>query len=121
MKEEDEINETVKTASGLEYVDLVHGTGNHPTKGQKIRVHYSGTLQNGITFDSSHRRNQPFEFIIGVGQVIPGWDEGVISMRVGGKRKLVIPPELGYGGRQAGTIPPFSTLIFEVELLDILK
>jgi FKBP-type peptidyl-prolyl cis-trans isomerase len=83
-------------------------------------VHYTGWLENGTEFDSSRRRDEPFGFPLGVGYVIPGWDQGVVGMRVGGKRKLTVPPELGYGARGAGrVIPPNATLIFEVELLDI--
>ncbi len=108
------------TASGLKYVDLKEGTGPSPKKGQNILVHYTGWLQDGTKFDSSVDRNQPFPFRVGVGQVIRGWDEGVMSMKVGGKRKLIIPPKLGYGARGAGgVIPPNATLIFEVELLDL--
>ena len=109
----------VHTNSGLEYEDLVVGTGGMPRAGQRVSVHYSGMLTNGTPFDSSYNRNKPFEFKIGVGQVIQGWDEGVLSMRVGGKRRLIIPASLGYGSRSAGMIPPNSTLIFEVELLEI--
>jgi peptidylprolyl isomerase len=110
----------MKTASGLEYEDLVEGTGPTPQRGQKVTVHYVGTLTNGKKFDSSRDRGQPFSFTIGVGQVIAGWDEGVGSMQVGGKRKLTIPASLGYGARGAGNvIPPNATLIFEVELLGI--
>ncbi|HEY9886943.1 MAG TPA: FKBP-type peptidyl-prolyl cis-trans isomerase [Candidatus Obscuribacterales bacterium] len=110
----------VTTDSGLQYEDIVVGTGAMPQAGQKVTVHYTGTLEDGTKFDSSRDRNRPFSFNIGVGQVIKGWDEGVASMRVGGQRKLVIPPELGYGTRGAGgVIPPNATLIFDVELLRI--
>jgi peptidylprolyl isomerase len=110
----------VTTPSGLKYIDEVAGTGPSPQKGQQVTVHYVGTLEDGKKFDSSKDRNQPYTFIIGVGQVIKGWDEGVMSMKVGGKRKLIIPADLGYG--QNGfppTIPPNATLIFEVELLNV--
>ena len=108
-----------KTPSGLAYKDLKVGTGLQPSAGKPVKVHYTGWLENGAKFDSSLDRNEPFVFIIGVGEVVPGWDEGVMTMRVGGKRKLVIPPQLGYGARGAGgVIPPHATLIFEVELLD---
>lgn len=107
------------TPSGLQYVDLQEGTGNTPKTGQTVSVHYTGTLEDGTKFDSSRDRQQPLKFRIGVGQVIKGWDEGVGSMKVGGRRKLIIPPELGYGARGIGPIPPNSTLIFDVELLDI--
>lgn len=110
----------VKTASGLEYVDEVEGKGASPKKGQTVIVHYTGWLTDGKKFDSSRDRNEPFAFQIGVGQVIPGWDEGVMTMKVGGKRKLTIPPDLGYGKRGAGgVIPPNATLLFDVELIDI--
>ena len=109
-----------KTASGLGYLDLVEGTGPQPKPGESVRVHYTGWLENGKKFDSSHDRREPLVFPIGKGQVIKGWDEGVGSMKVGGKRKLVIPANLGYGDRgAAGVIPPGATLIFEVELLGI--
>lgn len=110
----------VTTPSGLKYIDEVVGTGAQPTKGQTVKVHYTGTLSDGKKFDSSKDRNQPFETQIGVGMVIPGWDEGIMSMKVGGKRKLIIPSQLGYGERGAGgVIPPNATLIFDVELLDV--
>jgi peptidylprolyl isomerase len=113
---------TVKTASGLEYVDLVPGTGPSPTAGKGVKVHYTGWLTDGKKFDSSVDRGEPFVFTVGVGQVIPGWDEGVLAMKVGGKRKFTIPANLGYGARGAGgVIPPNATLIFEVELLDVEK
>jgi peptidylprolyl isomerase len=107
------------TPSGLKYVDLQEGTGETPTNGQTVVVHYTGTLEDGTKFDSSRDRGQPFQFRIGVGQVIKGWDEGVGSMKVGGRRQLIIPPELGYGSRGIGPIPPNSTLVFDVELLGI--
>jgi len=106
--------------SGLKYVDLVEGTGPSPQKGQTAIVHYIGTLEDGTKFDSSVDRNKPFEFPIGVGRVIKGWDEGVMSMKVGGRRKLIIPASLGYGAKGAGgVIPPNATLIFDVELIGI--
>lgn len=107
------------TPSGLQFEDIIIGMGAQPEKGKEVTVHYVGTLQDGTIFDSSKEKDKPFKFKIGVGQVIKGWDEGVMSMRVGGKRKLIIPPSLGYGERAAGKIPPNSVLIFEVELLDI--
>ena len=108
------------TPSGLKYIDEKVGTGASPTKGKKVTVHYTGTLTDGKKFDSSVDRGQPFEFVIGIGQVIKGWDEGVLSMKVGGKRKLMIPANLGYGARGAGgVIPPNADLNFEVELLGV--
>lgn len=110
----------ITTPSGLQYVDIVEGTGDMPKTGQIVTVHYTGTLENGRKFDSSRDRNQPFEFPIGAGRVIKGWDEGLSTMKVGGQRKLIIPPDLGYGSRGAGgVIPPNATLIFDVELLGI--
>lgn len=110
----------VTTASGLKYVDAVEGTGPSPRTGQTVKVHYTGKLENGTKFDSSVDRGEPFEFVIGVGKVIKGWDEGVMTMRVGGKRTLTIPPELGYGARGAGNvIPPNAILSFDVELLGV--
>ncbi|WP_342153941.1 FKBP-type peptidyl-prolyl cis-trans isomerase [Methylorubrum sp. SB2] len=113
----------VTLPSGLSYVDEVVGTGPEPQTGQQVTVHYTGWLdagggQKGKKFDSSRDRGQPFSFKIGAGQVIRGWDEGVATMKAGGRRILTIPPELGYGPRGAGgVIPPNATLIFDVELI----
>ncbi len=113
-------SEFTTTESGLRYFDIVEGDGATPEMGQTAVVHYTGWLENGVQFDSSVERGVPFEFPVGLGSVIAGWDEGVATMRVGGKRQLIIPAELGYGVAGAGaTIPPNATLIFEVELLDI--
>ena len=111
---------TVTLPDGLRYVDVVVGKGAMPKVGQTVRVHYTGRLTSGLKFDSSRDRNQPFEFPLGQHQVIAGWDEGVATMRVGGRRTLTIPPALGYGARGAGdAIPPNATLIFDIELLGI--
>lgn len=107
------------TASGLKYEDVVVGSGASPKAGQRVTVHYTGTFVSGQKFDSSRDRNEPFTFIIGNGNVIKGWDEGVMTMKVGGKRMLEIPPALGYGNRDYGPIPGGSTLLFEVELLGV--
>ena len=104
---------------GLKLEDEVVGTGTEAKTGDTVTVNYLGTLTNGAKFDSSYDRNQPFTTQIGVGQVIKGWDEGIVGMKTGGKRKLTIPPSLGYGSQSAGSIPPNSTLIFEVELLGV--
>ncbi len=110
----------MKTASGLEIEDITEGTGATPQPGQTAVVHYVGTLLTGTKFDSSRDRGAPFSFPLGQGRVIKGWDEGVATMKVGGVRKLTIPPELGYGARGAGgVIPPNATLVFEVELMDV--
>lgn len=110
----------ITTPSGLKYTDLVVGTGESPRAGQTVVVHYKGTLQNGKQFDSSYDRGKPAEFRIGVGSVIKGWDEGLMSMKVGGKRRLVIPPAIGYGAAgRPPDIPGNATLIFEVELLGL--
>ena len=108
------------TPSGLTYQDVVVGSGAEAKKGDDVSVHYTGCLMDGTKFDSSKDRNQPFDFPLGAGQVIKGWDEGVAGMKVGGSRKLTIPPSLGYGARGAGgVIPPNATLEFDVELLGI--
>ena len=112
------------TPSGLQYEDAQAGTGTEATAGKNVRVHYTGWLyENGVQgakFDSSRDRNDPFEFSLGAGMVIRGWDEGVAGMKVGGKRTLIIPPQLGYGARGAGgVIPPNATLKFDVELLAV--
>ncbi len=110
------------TASGLQYWDIVVGTGATAEPGNVVKVHYSGFLTNGQKFDSSRDRGEPFSFPLGAGQVIKGWDEGVSGMKVGGQRQLRIPPELAYGSAGApGAIPPNATLIFDVELLDVAK
>ena len=112
-----------KLPDALEYWDIKEGTGPAAKKGDKVKVHYTGWLTDGKKFDSSVDRNDPFAFALGAGQVIKGWDEGVAGMKVGGKRQLRIPPDLGYGSRGAGggLIPPNATLIFDVELLGINK
>ncbi len=110
----------VKLPSGLKYWDLKVGTGTVATKGKKVRVNYTGWLLEGTRVDSSYDRNTPFEFKLGAGKVIKGWDEGVAGMKVGGKRQLRIPPDLGYGIRGAEpAIPPNAYLVFDVELLDV--
>ena len=109
----------VTTPSGLQYTDLILGSGPWPKRGQTVVVHYTGWLTNGTKFDSSHDRHAPAEFPIGVRKVVRGWDEGLATMQIGGKRRLVIPPELGYGNKATGSIPPNSTLVFEIELLGI--
>jgi FKBP-type peptidyl-prolyl cis-trans isomerase len=118
---------TITTASGLKYIDDIEGSGAAAAPGQTVTVHYTGWLYDetkpgnkGTKFDSSKDRNDPFKFPLGAGRVIKGWDEGVAGMKIGGKRTLIIAPELGYGARGAGgVIPPNATLMFEVELLGI--
>jgi len=107
------------TPSGLQYEDVVVGTGATPQKGQRVTVHYTGKFLDGKVFDSSVTRNQPFVFVIGVGQVIKGWDEGVATMKVGGKRNLLIPSALAYGSRGSGPISANTDLYFEVELIAV--
>jgi FKBP-type peptidyl-prolyl cis-trans isomerase FkpA len=106
-------------AGGLQYADAQVGSGAEAAAGQRVTVHYTGWLTDGRQFDSSRDRGDPFRFNLGAGQVIRGWDEGVAGMRVGGRRTLVIPPDLGYGARGVGPIPPNATLVFAVELLDV--
>jgi FKBP-type peptidyl-prolyl cis-trans isomerase FkpA len=111
---------TVTTDSGLKYEDVTVGEGAEAVAGKTVSVHYTGWLTDGQKFDSSKDRNDPFAFVLGGGMVIRGWDEGVQGMKVGGVRRLTIPPQLGYGARGAGgVIPPNATLVFEVELLDV--
>ena len=117
-------NQVIEMPNGLKYTDNTTGTGTEATAGKKVSVHYTGWLYNngakGAKFDSSVDRGQPFQFTLGAHQVIAGWDEGVAGMKVGGKRTLIIPPELGYGARGAGgVIPPNATLLFDVELLGV--
>jgi peptidylprolyl isomerase len=109
----------VTTASGLKYIDEVVGSGASPKTGQNVTVNYTGTLENGTKFDSSFDRGKPFTFRIGRDPVIQGWEEGLMSMKVGGKRRLIVPPQLGYGSEGRPGIPPDATLIFEVELLGV--
>ena len=115
------VDQKITTPTGLNYIDKVIGTGKTPQKGDKVKVHYTGTLEDGTKFDSSRDRNQPFEFPLGLGRVIKGWDEGIATMKEGGKRKLIIPPELAYGSRNIGTIPPNSILFFDVELIEVVE
>ncbi|MEC8934635.1 MAG: FKBP-type peptidyl-prolyl cis-trans isomerase [Planctomycetota bacterium] len=119
-QDEIENEDTVTTPSGLQYTELADGAGETAQAGNNVSVHYTGWLTDGTKFDSSVDRNQPFQFPLGAGRVIAGWDEGVCGMKVGGKRKLTIPSDLGYGPTGAGgVIPPNATLVFEVELLEI--
>lgn len=115
-----ETKKTITTETGLKYIDIKEGTGPTPVAGNIVEVHYTGTLENGKKFDCSLDRGEPIRFHIGQGVVIKGWDEGIMSMKVGGKRTLIIPAELGYGTREIpGVIPANSTLIFDVELISI--
>jgi FKBP-type peptidyl-prolyl cis-trans isomerase len=114
-----ELRGTIETtASGLRYIDEVVGDGPAMQGGKTVSVHYTGWLTNGSKFDSSRDRGQPFSFPLGAGRVIKGWDEGVATMKVGGKRRLLVPPSLGYGSQGIGPIPPNATLIFDVEAID---
>jgi FKBP-type peptidyl-prolyl cis-trans isomerase len=109
----------VTLPGGTKYVDVVVGTGAEATPGKTVSVHYTGTLTNGTKFDSSRDRGTPFDFVLGQGRVIQGWEQGVAGMKVGGQRKLTIPPDQGYGDQAMGPIPPNSTLLFDVELVDV--
>jgi len=114
------VPDATMTDSGLQYIDTVVGSGAAPVAGKRVTVHYTGTLKDGQKFDSSRDRDKPFTFVIGRHRVIAGWEEGVMGMRVGGRRQLIIPPELGYGERGVpGVIPPDATLFFDVELLEV--
>ena len=115
------VDKEFTTPTGLKYIDEVIGTGRSPQTGDQVKVHYTGTLEDGTKFDSSRDRNQPFEFPLGIGRVIKGWDEGVATMKEGGKRKLIIPSELAYGSRNMGSIPPNSILLFDVELIEVVE
>lgn len=112
-------NNNTTMADELQVEDIEAGDGEEANKGDTVSVHYTGTLTDGKKFDSSHDRNKPFTFTLGAGQVIEGWDKGVAGMKEGGKRKLVVPPEMGYGSKSVGPIPADSTLVFEVELLEV--
>lgn len=115
------VTQPMPVTQSLIIQDEVIGTGEIASVGATLSVNYRGTLLDGTEFDSSYKRNQPFQFVLGAGQVIAGWDQGFVGMKAGGKRKLTIPPNLGYGSRPAGTIPLNSTLVFEVELLSVSK
>ena len=120
QEQQPQASKRVTTETGLQYEDMVVGNGPQPQGGQTVTVHYTGWLTNGTKFDSSVDKGQPFQFVLGAREVIRGWDEGVATMRVGGKRRLFVPPDLGYGDRGAGgVIPPGATLVFDVELLGI--
>jgi peptidyl-prolyl cis-trans isomerase A (cyclophilin A) len=116
----DPYGETMKTTSGLEYIEVEAGTGEQAQAGKTVSVHYTGKFQDGKVFDTSIPRGEPIEFQLGRGNVIKGWDEGIALMKVGGKAQLIIPPNLAYGERGAGgVIPPNSTLVFDVELVSV--
>ena len=119
-KEDKMSGDVQETPSGLKYIVIEEGEGDKPAKGKKVKVHYTGKLEDGTVFDSSVKRGVPIEFTLGVGQVIKGWDEGIVDMKVGEKRQLIIPPDLGYGPNgYPPVIPPNSTLIFDVELVEV--
>ena len=121
-KEDKKMSDAQKTDSGLQYIVIEEGKGDKAVTGKKVKVHYTGKLEDGTEFDSSIKRGEPIEFTLGVGQVIKGWDEGIGLMKVGDKRQLIIPPELGYGASGVGNvIPPNAVLIFDVELVEVEK
>lgn len=121
-EEKKKMSDAQTTESGLQYIVVEEGSGDKAVSGKKVKVHYTGKLEDGTEFDSSIKRGQPIEFTLGVGQVIKGWDEGIALMNVGDKYQLIIPPELGYGAAGAGNvIPPNSVLIFDVELVEVEK
>lgn len=121
-EEKKKMSDVQTTESGLQYVVIEEGTGDQAVAGKKVKVHYSGKLEDGTEFDSSYKRGQPIEFTLGAGQVIKGWDEGIALMKVGDKRQLIIPPQLGYGAAGAGNvIPPNAVIIFDVELVEVEK
>src|SRR5690349_18262214 len=113
------VGQEVTTSSGLKYVDEVVGSGDRARLGKTVSVNYTGTLTDGTKFDSSFDAGKPLEFRLGTDTIIQGWNEGIVGMQVGGKRKLIIPPQLGYGAQGKGKIPPNATLIFEIELLGV--
>ena len=113
------VKDTITTASGLKYIVITKGTGEKAEAGKQVEVNYTGYLTDGNIFDSSIKRGVPFDFILGEGKVIRGWDEGIIGMKKGGKRTLTVPHQYGYGKYGAGEIPGFATLMFDIELLDI--
>jgi FKBP-type peptidyl-prolyl cis-trans isomerase len=115
------LDEMIKTASGLYYRDLVVGEGAEVQVGSAVTVHYTGWLHDGTLLDSSRTFDDPFTFTVGAGEVIQGWDEGLQGMKVGGERKLVIPSHLAYGSKQSGPVPPYATLVFDVELLEVVN
>lgn len=118
-QEEAPVQEAEEAPGELLIEDIEEGTGQEAAEGSSVRVHYTGTLEDGTVFDSSRERGEPLEFTIGEGQVIAGWEQGLLGMKEGGVRKLTVPPRLGYGDLEIGSIPPGSTLIFEVELLEV--
>ncbi len=114
------VNQEIKTSTGLKYIDMVEGDGSSPRNGRRVIVHYTGYLMDGTTFDSSVDKGEPLSFIMGAQQVIQGWEEGIMTMNIGGKRKLIVPPDLGYGAEgYPGFIPGNAVIIFDIELLDV--
>lgn len=116
---QENVTKDAMDTSGLKIEDVVVGTGEEAVNGMLVAVNYLGTFTNGVKFDSSYDRGEPIQFVLGSGYVIPGWEQGILGMKVGGKRKLTIPPELAYGSTAKGPIPPNSTLLFDVELVGV--